>query len=665
MACIVGITMLSGVAMATGTVHNINISVDYDTIQAAIDVASVGDEIHVDSGIYYENVNVNKRLMLIGIDTGAGKPVVDANGTGSAITLFADGIVLEGFTVVRAFEAGVKVFLRNNTIINNSAFNNTGFGFLLSNSNNNTVKNNNASNNNAGIALTNSKNNIIDRNIINLNQYAGITTDNSDYNMIVGNIVSDNNHGILISGSYNQFIGNIINKSISAGFFISNGYFNTISANTISYTASICIYNYGGAYNKIYHNNFINNNCSRDNPSYWDDGYPSGGNYWSDYLGVDINNDGIGDTPYNINCGDAQDRYPLMNPYNGQLTPQEIIRSAANTAINRYQMNQSIVQQIVAEYPNDPKMANQKLNEIVVSDKKNRTVEAILASAETEQQRIDLQAIIDASPNTGAMFDEVTIYANTHMTDLVNFHKNIEESFFDVKIPDEVVGGAEILTLVKDSKEALGMTVGYKEYSGEIVSLIDNADKEKKLEEKINSFAIPDDTASALKWLGRTNMVFQSLDQTYFYSTVMDATVGGVIKFVGDYTARQVPVWTFREEFRYILPQITGDTILVGTNKVYIGDNDDSSQVYQKDDLSETYFIFLKGKPKEGWYDSLWGRTEQSYWREIVQTQGGNWIIVPIVDPSMQSIGRMYASLSKLAIFSVQSPANDSNRLRI
>jgi hypothetical protein len=58
-------------------------------------------------------------------------------------------------------------------------------------------------------------------------------------------------------------------------------------------------------------------------PTMWDDGYPSGGNYWSDYRGVDLysgpyqnetGSDGIGDTPYVIDENNV-DHYPLMNPW--------------------------------------------------------------------------------------------------------------------------------------------------------------------------------------------------------------------------------------------------------------------------------------------------------------------------------------------------------------
>jgi hypothetical protein len=55
----------------------------------------------------------------------------------------------------------------------------------------------------------------------------------------------------------------------------------------------------------------------------WDDSYPSGGNYWSDYIDVDVyhgvsqniaGSDGIGDTPYVIDANNI-DHYPLMSPW--------------------------------------------------------------------------------------------------------------------------------------------------------------------------------------------------------------------------------------------------------------------------------------------------------------------------------------------------------------
>jgi hypothetical protein len=78
---------------------------------------------------------------------------------------------------------------------------------------------------------------------------------------------------------------------------------------------------------------------SEDSSNIWDDGYPSGGNYWSNYTGVDINDDGIGDTAHIIDASNT-DRYPLMGIFSDfNATSQQHVQTICNSTIFDFQFN--------------------------------------------------------------------------------------------------------------------------------------------------------------------------------------------------------------------------------------------------------------------------------------------------------------------------------------
>jgi parallel beta-helix repeat protein len=135
----------------------------------------------------------------------------------------------------------------------------------------------------------------------------------------------------LVASSNNTITGNYITANTDSGIWTS-GVSNTITGNYIANNEIGILFEV--SHDLVYHNNFVNNtkqvaDICWTNPwlpssaTILDDGYPSGGNYWSDYNGTDLyssphqnitGSDGIGDHPYIIDENN-QDNCPLMGMF--------------------------------------------------------------------------------------------------------------------------------------------------------------------------------------------------------------------------------------------------------------------------------------------------------------------------------------------------------------
>ena len=190
---------------------------------------------------------------------------------------------------------GLYVIASNNNILEANQLHDLRYGIHYMYSYDNTVINNNAYNIRAGYALMSSK---------HLTITGNSSTNSEDYGFLLNFITQ--------STFTNNYIKNVwvkpehkVSGRDGKGLFVYNSGYNTIAYNRIEHAEIGIHLTAGSEKTKVYGNSFIDNPIQVkyvvNREEEWSkDGK---GNYWSNYLGWDMNNDSIGDIAFEPNDG--------------------------------------------------------------------------------------------------------------------------------------------------------------------------------------------------------------------------------------------------------------------------------------------------------------------------------------------------------------------------
>lgn len=163
----------------------------------------------------------------------------------------------------------------------------------------------------AGISLSYVRNATIEGCLVEAN-FTGVLLNFCTFVRVRGCTMEKNTDGLrLLFSSENQILDSVFRDNDTALWFDASNS-NDVWGNLIARSDMGAYLNLASTENSFLENAFVDNvhNAFSDEPNFWND--DEGGNYWSNFAAVDVDGDGIRDTPYTINQDGDQDALPLV-----------------------------------------------------------------------------------------------------------------------------------------------------------------------------------------------------------------------------------------------------------------------------------------------------------------------------------------------------------------
>jgi parallel beta-helix repeat protein len=299
---------------------------------------------------------------------------------GYVMLINSTNIQLSGLSLTNNVQ---NIFLinSNNTIITNCTIGNAAYGvdaeafhgfngtfFKMIASFNTTIEKSTISNSAVGIRLRGDNNTVTGNKI--LSNALGIYFKDANYGTISQNTINGTVAPTPLIGTVgtdiapfnyslwkNEFSQELLHIDV-AGIIV-GGNDNTVFDNDV--TNNWNGVNIGPGGGNVFFNNNIHNNTLREATGWrgnlWNNSYPTGGNYWGGYTGIDVysgpnqdqpGSDGIGDTGYTAfpSWMEIVDNYPLMAPIN--IFPEQAsdgtsftLKVMSNSTISQMQFNEA------------------------------------------------------------------------------------------------------------------------------------------------------------------------------------------------------------------------------------------------------------------------------------------------------------------------------------